>query len=565
MTRAISLVLLAALIFVAYAPVRDAGFLNYDDNEYVYANPEVAGGLDHESIEWAFTESHSSNWHPVTWIAHMLDVELFGVAPDDAGKHHLSHVFVHAVASVLLAWLGFVLTGRWWASLIVAALFGLHPLHVESVAWISERKDTLSAALGFLTLIAWVGYVRHGGWLRYALTTLLLALGLMAKPMLVTWPFVMLILEFWPLRRELPLGRRLVEKLPWIGLAIASSAATVAAQSSSQAVRTVTAIPISDRLVNAVHANVVYLGKLVAPMDLSIIYPHWATTVGLEGPSAVQTILESGLLIALSALVIWLWRRHGQRLPLAGWALWILLLLPVIGIVQVGGQSMADRYTYLPSIGMFALVAAALLWPVLRDPRSRTPTVSIVALLLVACAIGTFQRAQVWHDSETLFRAAVEAQPKSSVAHLNLGQALSVRGASEEAAKHYAIAARLRPGSPATHFNLGNSLRELGQLDAAIQEYAKALDANPLYAAAANNLGDVHARQGRFEDAIQWFRRAVEIEPELAAAHVNLARAYLLTGQPEAAVAAARRAVELDPPNQGYRDTLAQAEAALQP
>ncbi|MBT8479459.1 MAG: tetratricopeptide repeat protein, partial [Gemmatimonadetes bacterium] len=547
MIRALALVALSALIFLAYAPVRDAEFLNYDDNEYVYANPEVAGGLDFESVEWAFTEAHSSNWHPVTWLAHMLDVELFGVAPEDAGEHHLSNVFIHSLATALLAWLGFVLTGRWWASLLVAALFGLHPLHVESVAWISERKDTLSAALGFATLIAWTGYVRRGGRGRYLLTTVLLALGLMTKPILVAWPLVMLLLEEWPLRRDLSLRHRIVEKLPWFGLVAASAIATIMAQSTTQAVKSVSAVPLVDRLINAIHANVAYLGKLVAPLNLSVIYPHWSSIEGLDGPSGLQTALELALLGLITTLAVWVLRRHGRRMPLVMWGLWLILLLPVIGILQVGDQSMADRYTYLPSIGMFTIFVAALLWPVDHDPRSRPVGVAIAALLLVACTIGTWQRAQVWQNSETLFAAAVEAEPMSATAHMNLGQALSRRGAVQEAVRHYAIAASLKPGSATAHFNLGNSLRDTGRLEDAIAEYETALRAQPEYAAAANNLGDVYARQQRFDDAIQWFRRAVDLDPDLAAAHINLARALLIVGRHDEAVAAAERAVNLKP------------------
>jgi Flp pilus assembly protein TadD len=559
MKRALALVALSALIFVAYAPVRDAGFINYDDNEYVYANPEVAEGLDLESIEWAFTESHSSNWHPLTWIAHMLDAEFFGVDPEDAGKHHLSNVFVHAMATVLLAWLGFVLTGRWWASVLVAALFGLHPLHVESVAWISERKDTLSAALGFATLIAWTGYVRRGGRGRYLLTTGLFALGLMAKPILVTWPLVMLLLEEWPLRRDLPLRARVIEKLPWFGLVAASATVTLIVQSAGRSVKSVSTVPVVDRLINAIHAHVAYLSKLIAPLDLSIIYPHWSSTEGLDGPSGLQSAMEFSVLALLTALGVWLWRRNGWRMPLVMWGLWLLVLLPVIGIVQVGDQSMADRYTYLPSIGMFVIFAGALGWTVEHDARARTAAVAIALLLLTGCGIGTWQRAQDWHDSETLFAAAVEAQPMSATAHMNLGQALARRGATAEASRHYAIATRLRPGDPMAYFNLANSLRDLGQLERAVEQYQLALRADPGYAAAANNLGDVHARLQQFDEAIRWFERAVASDPELAAAHINLARACLIVGRTEDAVAAAQRAVELAPANDSYRETLAAA------
>jgi tetratricopeptide (TPR) repeat protein len=592
MIRIVSILALVAVIFVAYAPVRDAEFLNYDDNEYVYANPDVAEGLTTEGIRWAFTETHSSNWHPVTWIAHMIDVELFGAEPGDAGQHHLANVFMHALATALLAWLGFVLTGHWWASLFVAALFGLHPLHVESVAWISERKDTLSAALGFATLIAFAGYTRHGGKTRYLLVTMLLALGLMAKPILVTWPFAMLILEFWPLRRAVGLRTRLVEKLPWLGLVIASGLATIAAQSAGAAVKSVAAIPMTDRLVNAIHATLVYLGKLVAPLDLAVIYPHWATSNRLTGPGPVQTAIELLLLAVITVGVILLWRRRGERMPLASWGLWLLLLAPVIGILQVGDQAMADRYTYLPSIALFAIPTGVLTRVVRHDPAARIPAISIAILLLIACSIGTWQRAQVWHDSESLFRNAIAVNPDNPNAQLNLGEALERSGNAEEARRHYAIAVELRPGDPLAHFNLANNLRDAGQLDQAAREYEAALRANPDHAASASNFGDLLARQARFDEAITWFRRALEIDPELDAARINLARALLLTNQhaesaslwrrivgeqpgnaagwdglarstfvdsPTEAVAAARHAVDLAGNNPEYLETLARA------
>jgi len=563
MIRALSIVLLSTMIFVAYAPVRDARFLNFDDNEYVSANPHVRDGISADGIGWAFTESHSSNWHPVTWIAHMLDAEFFGTGPDDAGGHHLSNVLVHSIASGLLAWLGFVLTGRWWASLLVAALFGLHPVHVESVAWISERKDTLSAALGFATLIAWTGWVRYGGRWRYLLTTVLLALGLMAKPILVTLPVVMLLLEIWPLQRQASWKQRLVEKLPWFGLVVASAVATVFAQSASQAVKSTAAIPMSYRVVNAIHSVLAYLGKIFAPLDLAALYPHWAITPGLRGPSPLQTAIELSVLLLITALAVWFWRSRQNRLPLVAWGLWLLLLAPVIGILQVGDQAMADRYTYLPSIALFALFAGVLASIVESEPGARIPVLGLACLLLVGCGIGTWQRAGVWQDSETLFRDAIAHEPANPNAHLNLGQALAQRGAYEEAGRHYAIAARLRPGNPMAQFNLGNALREQDDLQGAADAYGAALAADPSYAPAASNLGDIQARQGNFEAAIESFRTATQLDPTLKAARINLARALLITGQAGAARDAAYEALKLDPDNPTYRATLEEAEAAL--
>jgi tetratricopeptide (TPR) repeat protein len=344
--------------------------------------------------------------------------------------------------------------------------------------------------------------------------------------------------------------------------------------------------------VNAIHVTLAYLGKLVAPFDLALIYPHWATSRSLAGPSAGQTAIELLLLVAITAAAVLLWRRRNEHMPLATWGLWLLLLAPVIGILQVGDQAMADRYTYLPSIALFALPAGALTRLVRLDPRSRVPAVSIAILLLIACSIGTWQRTQVWQNSETLFRNAVAVNPASPNAHLNLGHALSRSGNAEEARRHYAIAIQLRPGDALAHFNLANSLRDAGQLDEAAREYQMALRADESNAAAANNLGDLLARQGRFDEAITWFQRALAIDPELGAARTNLARALLVTNQlaesaavwrrlvtdqpdnaaawdglarstlvdsPEDGVTAARRAVKLAADNPGFLETLARA------
>lgn len=563
MIRALIFVLLSALILVAYAPVRDAGFVNFDDNNYVSANPHVARGLSVDGLKWAFTTGHASNWHPVTWIAHMIDAELYGTGPESAGRHHVANVLTHALATILLAWLGFALTGRWWASVLVAALFGLHPAHVESVAWISERKDTLSAVLGFATLLAWCGFVRHGGRGRYAVTTVLLALGLMAKPILVTWPLVMLLLEVWPLRRKAPWRQRIVEKLPWFGLVLASGIATIAAQSAGAAVRSTTAVPMGARIVNAIHSTVAYLEELVAPRDFSVLYPHWATTRGLEGPTAAQTALGTLILLGITGAAVGFWRRRANALPLVAWALWLLLLAPVIGILQVGDQAMADRYTYLPSIAVFMVFAGALSDLSGARPGLRRPAIGLSLLLLTGCGIGTWHRAGVWKDSETLFRDAIAYEAANPNAHNNLGHALAAQGRSEEAARHYAESIRLSPGDPTTHFNLGNARRDGGELAAAVQAYQSALAIDPAYAAVYSNLGDVYARQGDFEAAIGAFRSALRLDPALKAAQINLARALLLTGDAAGAVEAARGAVAMDPQNGSYRETLMQAEAAL--
>jgi tetratricopeptide (TPR) repeat protein len=465
---AAGLVLLTALV---YAPVLRHGFVNYDDNLYVSGNPVVRQGLTWEGLRWAWTAAVACNWHPVTMLSHMLDVELYGVRP---GWHHLTNLLLHLANVVLLFEVLRRMTGATWRSAAVAALFAVHPLHVESVAWISERKDVLSGLFFLLTLGAWLRYVRRPAAGRYLLALLAFALGLLAKPMLITLPFVLLLLDVWPLGR-LPLAampaaserterRRalralLLEKLPFVVLAVAVSAVALYTQRGAMA--SLAALPLRRRAANALVSYVVYLGKSLWPSRLAVIYPL---------PPSIplwKAALAAALLAALTALALARLRRAPWLA--VGWLWFAGMLAPVSGLVQVGRQAMADRYTYLPSIGLFIAVvwsAHALAQAALPgELPARGPGATRRALLgagaaVVIAALALTARVQVgaWRDSLTLFRHAAAVTDGNYVAAFHLGEELRMRGDRAEARRYYREALRIRP-------TLARARQRLQQMD----------------------------------------------------------------------------------------------------
>lgn len=539
--------LLLALGVASLEGVRHNGFTNYDDNEYITANPHVAPGLSATNLEWAFTRAHSNNWHPLTWLSHQLDATLFGLDP---AAHHLSNLAYHLLATLLLFLLGLVLTREGLASFVVAALFAIHPMHVESVAWASERKDTLSACFAFACLLAYARYARHRSHRLYALVLLLLAGGLMSKPMLVTLPLVMLLLDLWPLQRAgswqwrdwAPLVR---EKLPMFALVLASAIVTVLAQQAGGAVKGDLALPLGSRLANAATSVWQYPAKLLWPVDLAVLYPHPGLVETLEGPGPLAVAGSLLALVATSVGSVWLARRRGWwELPV-GWFLYLVLLLPVVGLVQVGPQAMADRYSYLPALGLFLVLGAGLQRLAARGTAGRTLALVATAAILAACVPVTRAQVRVWESSETLWRHALAVTHENHAAHNNLGQALRRQGRDEEALVHYREAVRIRPDDGQAHFNLANTLAELGHADAARRHYATALRLDPGSAAALNNLGNEFAREGRGTEAIEMFQRAVQAQPALLAARENLARALFLEGKLGQARPHAEEAVKL--------------------
>ena len=533
--------LLAVLTFVSYWPALDCGFINFDDNLYVTENRWVQAGPTAESIEWAFTRTHASNWHPLTWISHMLDYRFYGMNPRG---HHLTNLILHILGTLALFLLIRRLTGSVWRSAFVAALFAVHPLHVESVAWVSERKDVLSTLFWFLTMHAYINYVRRPGSVRYVLTLGVFALGLMAKPMLVTLPLVLLLIDYWPLSRlasektsqVFTAKRLLLEKAPFFAISAASCIMTYFAQRWGESVATVDAVPIGTRIANALVSYSAYLAKMFWPAKLAMIYPY-----PNHGIRVWQVLGSVTLLAGISVLAMRL--RRARPWLAVGWLWYIVTLVPVIGLVQVGGQSMADRYTYVPLIGVFL----ALTWLGAEGlSRLRTVGTSAAVIIVLLCSVLTWRQAGYWTSSITLFSHAVRVTERNHIAHTNLGSALAKEGRHAEALEHHKSALRIK-GSARHYNNVGAVLMEMGRLDEAVSYYETAIRLKPDYAKAHFNLGYVHHRKRRYAEAAAMFEEAVRLRAEDADAHYYLGQALSQTSRADDAVSHYRRATELNP------------------
>lgn len=547
--------LLAALTLAVYAQAVRFDFVGYDDPTYVTLNPEVSGGLSAEGVVWAFTDRTQVNWHPLTWLSHMLDVSLFGLDP--AG-HHATNVALHLANTLLLYALLLWMTGATLRSVAVAALFAVHPLHVESVAWVSERKDVLSTCFGLLSLLAYVRWTRRGGAGRYALCAGALAAGLMAKPMLVTWPFVLLLLDRWPLGRLSPqragagealrlLGRRVAEKLPLFALSAASCVVTWRYQHGGGATAPAAGVPLTERLANAVVAYAQYLGRAVWPTRLSVHYPHPSLPAYGGVPLGAGEIAGAlALLAVVSGLALALRRRPYLAV---GWLWFLGTLVPVIGIVQVGTQALADRYTYVPLIGVFVMtvwggadLVAGLRW---RGPQRALASAGAAWILLLA--LGAFDQARVWRDSLSLFERSLAVLPESPTLHLGMGNAERERGELKAAMDHWRRALAVNPELAEAHANLGNALLALGRGEEALAHHGEALLLEPEHAENHVNLANSLAATGRLEAAEDRYRHALAIDPDLAEAHYGLANARFAAGDPAAAVDHYRSALALRP------------------
>jgi len=547
-TRA-DLAIAAALIAAVVAVFgRSVGFdfVNLDDSDYVTANPWVLQGLTADSVRWAFTAFHSGHWHPLTWLSLMLDTTLFGPGP--AARHGVN-VALHAVNAVLayavLVWA----TGRRARSALVAALFALHPLRVESVVWITERKDVLSGLFFLLTLTVWIGWVRRPSLLRYAAVAGAFALGLLAKPMLVTLPALLLLLDVWPLdrwRRESAV-RLVVEKLPLFGLALASSLVTLASQGAAAATESTDVVPMLARLSGAAWGWLAYLGKTVWPIELAVFYPLRPVPVA-EGVAAA-----CGLLLATGVVA---WRGRCVPAVAVGWAWFLGMLVPVIGLVHVGGQAYADRFTYLPHLGLFV----AIVWAVADALPRRLATGLAAGWLAFLAAVCGWQVGH-WRDSVTLFTRALAVTDGNFMAHNNLGVVLASQGRADEAAAHYASAVAANPTWPEARSNYGNVFAWRGDYAAARVQYEAALQVRPDFAVARNNLATTWAHEGNFARAAEHYRLAVEADPGYADARFALADALERLGRTDEALAEYRRTLAQQPAWESVRVRLAALEA----
>ncbi len=536
-------------VWVVFGQTRQHAFVNYDDNVYVYDNPMVAAGLTWKGTVWAFTRVHACNWHPLTWMSHQLDCELYGLNP--AG-HHLTNTLLHAATAIALFFALRTMTGARGRSAFVALVFAIHPLRAESVAWIAERKDVLSGFFFALTLGAYVAYARRPWSLgRYTWVVVLFALGLLSKPMLVTVPLVLLLLDYWPLRL---LGegasneprafwiprRRWLDKLPLLGLSFASCAVTVFAQRAT--LQSFEHVPFAQRAGNAALSYMTYLEQLFWPAKLAVLYPLQAHVAGLAWASVGGALL---LLAAVSVAAVAL--RHRFPALLAGWGWYLVALVPVIGFVQVGIQAHADRYTYLPHLGLFVAItwAAAEICARQRVPRALLSGVAIVmvGVLLIAARAQT----SYWRDSEALWTHTLACTADNTVAHSNLGNAYYELGRLDDAIAQLQTVLQLDPHDAKVHNNLGDVLLERGRLDEAILHYGRAVELRPAFAEGHKNLGNALVRAGRPADAATHYETALRFDPGLAEAHYNLGHILLRNGNATEALGHFRRVLETKP------------------
>ena len=556
--------LLVLAVIAVFGQTACHSFVNLDDGDYVYENLHVRGGLSGEAAVWSITAFHAGNWHPLTWLSHMLDCQIFGLAP---GGHHLTNVLLHAATAILLLLALRRMTGALWPSAWVAAVFAIHSLRVESVAWVAERKDVLSGLFFMLTLWFYARYAeRPASWGRYLLVVASFALGLTAKPMLVTVPFVLLLLDYWPLGRlgrglsrfsghhapsmvdengtvpflGLPI-RLVVEKIPLLVLAAASCAVTLAAQ--HVAVQSLEHVAFSWRLANAAVAYVAYLGKMFCPAGLVVFYP-----LPQDPPPLWEVAAAVAVLVAISTAVFAARRRCPYLL--VGWLWYLGTLVPVIGLVQVGGQAMADRYTYLTQIGLYAAIAwgaTSALGVAGRWPYRRWALAAVSSLVVAGLTVCAWQQTRHWRDTETLWAHAVACTSQNPRAHTNLGLALAGRGRADDAILQFREALEIDPHYAAAHYNLGLALAGRGQVDEAIAQYRKTLEIKPDYVAAHNNLGTALAGRGQADEAIEHYRKALEINPEYVLAHNNLGLVLADRGQVGEAITHYRKALEISP------------------
>jgi Flp pilus assembly protein TadD len=535
-TRLDLLIYLALLLatFAVYAQVRSFDFVNYDDGEFITDNLNVRQGLTAQGLEWALTTRYNGNWVPLTWISHMLDCQFFGL---DSGWHHLHNVLLHALAAVMLCIFLQRATGARWRSALVAFLFALHPLHVQSVAWVAERKDVLSACFWFLTLWLYVRYAERPGTGRYLAVVLSFCLGLLAKPMMVTLPFVLLLLDYWPLARLGQRGRKAIwEKLPLLGLAVVAAGITYVAQKHAEAV---SLLPLEARLANATHSYLLYILQTFWPARLAVFYPyprHFAL---------LPFLAEALLLAAITAYVIVL-RRRAPYLVM-GWGWFVVTLIPVIGIVQVGDQAHADRYMYVPMVGLLIM----LIWgaaEILEKLQAKKLAIPLAAAACLAAAVVSWVEVGYWRNSETLFRRALAVTNDNPVANHNLGTYLMASGRLSEGLPYLETAVRIDPDSAPARTDLGTTLGQMGRLPDAIEQLQIAVRLAPDEAKPHISLGTALALAGRLPEAADEFEAALRIDPNDAAVHSNLGLALArIPGRLPEAVAEFEAALRIDP------------------
>lgn len=541
---------LSFITLAVYFQVRNHAFINFDDNLYVTENRHVQGGLTLDNFVWAFIAIHAANWHPITWLSHMMDCQLFGV---NAGRHHLINLFFHILNTLLLFFIFKKMTGKLWQSAFIAALFAIHPLHVESVAWISERKDVLSTFSFMLTIWYYIEYVKIYTAGKYLLVILFFAIGLMSKPMIVTLPFVLFLLDFWPLgrigfqaivdndknqKRE-SVTHLILEKTPLLILVILSSCITFYAQKHGEAVIPLIKVSLKSRIMVALVAYAGYIEKMICPVKLAVFYPY---------PKIVQW-WEFGGAIVFLVLVSFLSIIFIKKRPylIVGWLWYLGTLVPVVGLVQVGSQSMADRYTYVPLIGIFIMIAWGMPELLAKWRYGKILLGVFAAILISLLTAATYKQVGYWKNNVTLFEHAIEVTNNNYVACNNLGVALKKQGDTDEAVNYYLRALEIYPLYPEALLNLANALSMQGKTGEAIHYYLRALIIKPSYADAHYNLANALVAQGKAGEARNHYLQAIKINPSYAEAYANLGNVLVTQGQIDEAIRYYKRALQIKP------------------
>jgi regulator of sirC expression with transglutaminase-like and TPR domain len=523
---------LAVSSLLVFWQVRNFAFVNYDDDTYISENPHILNGLTAGSVRWAFTTGYANFWHPLTWLSYMLDSQLFGLNP--AG-FHLANLLFHIANTLLLFFVLKQMTNAIWQSAFVAALFTLHPLHVESVAWVSERKDVLSTFFWILTMWAYVRYVNRPKISRYLWIVVFFTLGLMSKPMLVTLPFVLLLLDYWPLNRIKHFDRQVIyrlvlEKIPFIILAAVFSVMAFFVQRSGGAVIEFTDLGLKYRIYNAFISYIAYIGKMFCPSHLAVFYPH-----PCENVSVLYAVISAVVLLTITILVLRLAKNH--RYLVTGWFWYLGTLVPVIGIIQVGGFAIADRYTYITLTGLFIIIAWGLPEFLKKWPQRKIILGISMVIVLTNLGICAHRQTSYWKNSVTLFSHAIEVTQDNHVAYNNLGYAYNDLGRYQQAIEDFRQAVKIKPYYGSAYFNLGFSYGSLGRYTEAIDAFKRAIEIRPHYAEAYNNLGNAYSKLSRRQDSIDAYRQAIKIRPNYALAHYNLGFAYLAVGDKDSAMA----------------------------
>jgi len=526
---------LTLLVLAVYWEVKDCEFVVYDDNAYVGLNRHVQAGLTREGFVWAFTTTHANFWQPLTWLSHMLDCQLFGLR---SGMHHMMNLLFHIGNSLLLFLVFKSMTKALWESAFVAALFALHPLHVESVAWVAERKDVLSTFFWMLTMFVYIKYADKPGVMKYLLVCTFFILGLMAKPMLVTLPFVLLLIDYWPLdrlqkrwaekahnskRSKLSLTGLIAEKTPLFALAAVFSVIAFLAQ--GEAVQSLGEFQFKARVANALVSYVSYIRKMFWPSDLAVFYPYQQTM------PVWQASVSGFLLLFVSFSAV----EMGRKRPYfwVGWFWYLGTLIPVIGLIQVGNHAMADRYTYIPLIGLFIIVSWGIS-DLSRKWRYRKQVISVsVGVLILILSVCSWVQVRHWKDSIALFSHTITVTDDNWMAHNNIGFPLLQEGRNQEAIKHFTEAVRIRPDYAEAHVNLANTYALEGRFAEAMQHFSDAIRIKPNFFDAHMNLGVIFARQGNLDRAVHHFSAALRVNPDNVTAHQYLSRALQLRRGPK--------------------------------